>query len=96
MIYMRLKYYKNKKHLHTEKLCGCSIEELKQHIEKQFKSGMTWDNHGRGEDYWHIDHIRPVSSFNLCDTEEQKKCFHYINLQPLWEKENFSKGAAYV
>jgi len=75
---------------HTAELIGCSIKELKQHLEKQFKEGMKWENYGfRG---WHIDHILPCASFNLLIEDEQKKCFHYTNLQPLWAKENLQKG----
>jgi hypothetical protein len=70
------------------KLCGCSITELKEHIRGQFKRGMRWSNYGR----WHIDHIIPVSKFNLMDPIEQKKCFHYLNLQPLWGTKNIAKG----
>lgn len=51
---------------------------------------MSWDNYGyRG---WHIDHIKPCSSFNLSDIKEQKKCFHYSNMQPLWWKDNIAKS----
>ena len=72
-------------------LLGCSIEDCRKHLESKFKSGMTWDNHGiKG---WHIDHIIPCSSLNLLDIEEQKKCFHYTNLQPLWWYENLAKGS---
>jgi len=52
---------------------------------------MTWENHGE----WHIDHIKPCSLFNLLNEDEQKKCFHYTNLQPLWASENLSKGCKY-
>ena len=72
----------------TTILLGCSIPELKAHLESQFREGMTWDNHGK----WHIDHIIPCSSFNLLDPSEQYKCFHYTNLQPLWAHENLRKG----
>jgi len=50
---------------------------------------MTWENHGF--DGWHVDHIKPCTSFDLTDLEQQKQCFHYTNLQPLWKKENFEK-----
>ena len=49
---------------------------------------MNWDNYGQ----WHIDHIRPCASFNLLDPIEQKICFHYTNLQPLWAEDNLKKS----
>lgn len=70
-------------------LIGCSIEELKIHLEKQFKEGMSWDNHSRKG--WHIDHIIPCTNFDLSDIEQQKTCFNYKNLQPLWSTENLKK-----
>lgn len=73
----------------TMKLIGCSIEFLREHLEKQFIKGMSWNNYGK----WHIDHIIPCASFDLTKPEEQRKCFHYTNLQPLWAEENLSKGA---
>jgi hypothetical protein len=69
-------------------LLGCTVQECKHHIELNFKEGMSWDNHGS---YWEIDHIKPCSSFNLTDIEQQKQCFHYTNLQPLTISENRSK-----
>ena len=84
----------NSKSKNTINLVGCSIEELKQHLEKQFKEGMSWENYGLYG--WHIDHIAPCYSFNLLLEEEQKKCFHYTNMQPLWAKENLKKGKKYV
>lgn len=81
----------NQKSGHTLELIGCSIEFLKQHIESQFKDGMNWNNQGRGG--WHIDHIKPCASFDLTKELEQRKCFHYSNLQPLWEFDNLSKGS---
>ena len=72
---------------------GCSIEELKIHLESQFQLGMSWDNWSRIG--WHIDHIKPLSSFNLENIEEFKKACHYSNLQPLWAQDNISKGAKY-
>ena len=69
---------------------GCSIEFLKEHLTSQFKEGMTWDNWGRTG--WHIDHIVPLSAFDLSDREQFLKAAHYTNLQPLWYWENISKG----
>ena len=80
-----------KKTSKSAELLGCTIQEAREHIEKQFKEGMTWDNHGFKK--WHIDHIMPCSSFDLTDSDQQKKCFHYTNLQPLWAHENMSKGS---
>ena len=76
----------------TIKLLGCSPEELWKHLESKFQPGMTRENHGK----WHIDHIRPCSSFDLTDATQQSKCFHYTNLQPLWAVDNLKKGAKYV
>ena len=81
---------KSKKY-NIEEIIGCSISELKKHLEAQFQPGMTWEN--RGNTGWHIDHIKPKSSFDLSDPEQQKACFHYTNLQPLWEADNLKKGA---
>lgn len=75
----------------TLNLLGCDIETLKKHIELQFQEGMSWNNYGH--DTWHIDHIVPCASFDLTKPEEQRKCFHYTNLQPIWAKDNLSKGA---
>jgi hypothetical protein len=68
---------------------GCSIDELKIHLEKQFKSGMNWQNHGKFG--WHIDHIKPLSSFDLTNPQQLKEAVHHTNLQPLWWQENLSK-----
>lgn len=72
----------------TEELIGCTIEELKAHLEKQFRPGMSWNNYGE----WHVDHIRPCSSFDLTDEAQARECFHYTNLQPLWAHENIAKS----
>lgn len=69
---------------------GCSIEELKKHLESQFKLGMTWDNWSKSG--WHIDHIEPLSSFNLTDPYQLKRACYYTNLQPLWAKDNLRKS----
>jgi hypothetical protein len=78
-------FYKSKS---TLELLGCSIEFLKQHLQSQFKPGMSWANHGK----WEIDHIVPCASFDLSKSEEQLKCFHYTNLQPLWKLDNIIKS----
>ena len=65
-----------------------NVEFLWNYLEKQFKPGMTRKNHGK----WHLDHMKPCSSFDLTKPEEQAECFHYTNLQPLWASENLSKG----
>ena len=75
----------------TMLLVGCDIEFLKGHLESKFKTGMTWENYGT----WHIDHIKPCALFDLLKSEEQKKCFHFSNLQPLWAKDNICKGMKY-
>lgn len=72
-------------------LIGCSLDELVQYLTAKFADGMSWENYGR--DGWHIDHIRPCASFNLSSPEQQRQCFHYTNLQPLWATENIRKGA---
>lgn len=67
---------------------GCSIYELKEHLENQFQTGMTWNNHGA----WHVDHVRPLASFDLTDREQFLTACHYSNLQPLWAEDNLRKG----
>ncbi len=76
----------------TINLLGCSIKDLKNYLESKFNQSMNWNNYGK---IWHIDHIRPCASFDLTKPEEQAKCFHYTNLQPLLVFENLSKGAKY-
>lgn len=69
---------------------GCTVPELKKYLESKFQSGMTWDNWSfRG---WHIDHIKPLSSFDLTNREQFLQACHYTNLQPLWWFENFAKS----
>ena len=71
-------------------MLGYSPKELKEHLESQFTDGMSWDNMSE----WHIDHIRPVSSFNFTTTEceDFKKCWALENLQPLWAADNLAKN----
>ncbi len=81
------------KHKKTLDLIGCSTDELIIHLEKLFSPGMSWTNYGRGG--WHIDHIRPFASFDLTNPKEIEQSCHYSNLQPLWERDNLSKGSKY-
>jgi hypothetical protein len=80
----------------TMELLGCSIEFFIHWLETQFTNGMSWENYGTwkvGEPMkWHIDHIRPCASFDLTDPAQQRECFHWSNMQPLWAKDNYEKG----
>lgn len=69
---------------------GCSVDFLKTYLESLFQSGMSWDNWTLNG--WHIDHISPLSSFNLSNRDELLKACHYTNLQPLWAKDNLAKS----
>jgi len=92
-IRVRLALQNKDKTKRTLELLGCSIDFLKQHLEAKFQPGMNWNNYGYYG--WHVDHIRPCASFDLSKSEEQRKCFNYTNLQPLWAKDNFSKKDKY-
>ena len=85
-----VKQHKGKKASSTKNIIGCSIKELRKYIESKFDKDMSWSNFGLYG--WHIDHIIPCSSFDLTKPSEQKKCFHYTNLQPLWACDNLSKS----
>lgn len=75
----------------TMELVGCSAEDLKSHLERQFTPGMSWDNYGP---YWEVHHIIACSEFsNLSDPIQQRECFHYTNLRPLDRHTNRSMGA---
>jgi len=75
----------------TLELLGCSPEYFRCWLEIDFRDGMTWENYGK---VWHVDHIVPCSLFDLSNPEQQRACFHYTNLQPLFATENLSKGGA--
>jgi hypothetical protein len=90
-LYHAIRSQKTNKTNKTFKLVGCNLLYLKNYIEAKFTQGMTWENYGD----WHIDHIKPCCSFDLSKEEEQKKCFHFTNLQPLWAADNLSKGGKF-
>jgi hypothetical protein len=85
-----VKQQKGKKASSTKNIIGCSIEELRKYLESKFEKDMSWSNLGMYG--WHIDHIIPCSYFDLTKPSEQKKCFNYTNLQPLWAHDNLSKS----
>ena len=89
---IRLAIRNNWKANRTSALIGCSVPELKLHIEKQWQIGMNWKNWGYGNDKWHIDHIIPCAFFDMSDPVEQYMCFNYSNLQPLWQQDNIKKS----
>lgn len=78
---------KTKKSAKTTELIGCSVADLIVHLERQFSKGMSWGNRR----LWHVDHIIPCSAFNLTDAKEQKACFHFTNLRPMWAAPNLKK-----
>jgi hypothetical protein len=89
-IYTVLKENKLDKYTNYFNMVGYTAEQLKSHLEVQFKDGMTWENYGE----WHVDHIQPISSFTFetCDDEQFKTCWSLDNLQPMWGIENIKKG----
>lgn len=76
-----------------KELFGCSQSQLRRHISIQFVKGMSWDNYGG---VWHIDHIIPVSAYNLRNPDEVKKLCNYSNLRPMWAEDNLSKGPRFT
>ena len=77
----------------TMELLGCSTGRLMEYLTAHFQPGMNWHNQGNGVDQWNLDHRLPISSFNLTDPEQQKQAFNWLNLQPLWSRDNFAKSA---
>mgnify|MGYP003387130231 FL=1 len=69
-------------------LLGCTVFELRTHLEALFAPGMTWEN--RAE--WHIDHHHPLSKFDLTDPSQLAQACHYTNLKPMWASDNIRKG----
>ena len=92
-VYILLKQNNLPKNYHYKDYIGCSPAQLKIHLEKQFKPGMTWDNHTQYG--WHVDHIKPCAKFDKSKKGWELECFNYKNLQPLWWHENIAKGDKY-
>ncbi len=90
-IYKAVKANSTYKSAKTIDLIGCEVEFLKTYLEGLFTLGMSWSNYGQ----WHIDHIKPCSLFDLTIEDEQRKCFNYTNLQPLWAEDNLEKSNKY-
>lgn len=88
-IYQSLKGLKNRRHWQT--LAGYTLADLRAHLEPLLTDGMTWANYGE----WHVDHVRPLASFNITDAEcnDFKAAWALSNLQPLWAQDNLRKGA---
>ena len=89
-IYAALKAHGAAKRSRTVEYIGCTPDELRAHLEKQFTGDMSWSNHGQ---LWHVDHIRPCASYDHTDDAQVRKCHHYSNLQPMLGPENLSKGS---
>jgi hypothetical protein len=87
-IAVALKRQNAEKYSGLNDVLGCSWEHFIKHLESKFVFGMTWNN----RPLWHIDHIKPCCSFDLTKPEEQRICFNYTNLQPLWAKDNLIKN----
>lgn len=85
----KLREFTKSKSRHPSLLFGCSAHFMRQHIESQFKRGMTWDNRKD----WHIDHIRPCASFEFEEKSDALVCFNWKNLRPVSASVNARKGA---
>lgn len=90
-IYTCLKERNISKYENTFNLLPYTLENLMEHLEKQFTEGMTWDNYGD----WHVDHEKPMTSFIMESPEDKgfQECWALKNLQPLWAEDNLSKGS---
>lgn len=93
-IYTCLKERNVNKYKNTFDLLPYTLDDLIRHLEDKFQEGMTWENYGE----WHVDHIKPMSSFNIQSPEgkEFQECWSLDNLQPLWGKDNLIKGSRYL
>jgi 5-methylcytosine-specific restriction endonuclease McrA len=81
--------------MHTVEYLGCTITQLREHLEAKFQEGMTWENYGQ----WHVDHIIPLRYREGKDEpslDEIIQRLHWTNCQPLWAKDNIAKGNRWV
>lgn len=76
----------------TKALLGCNWYQFQEWMRYQFLPGMTWANHGK---VWHLDHVIPIAAFDLRIADEQQKCFHWTNFQPLYAEDNLRKNSFY-
>jgi hypothetical protein len=85
----------NKNNVSWQHIVNFTLLDLKLHLESKFVEGMCWENYGT---IWHIDHIRPISSFNISsyDCDDFRICWSLDNLQPLFAKDNLSKSNKYA
>jgi len=88
-VYTKLKQQKCSSSI---KYLGCDIKSYKSYLESKFLPEMSWENYG---EIWEIDHIRPCASFDLTILEEQQKCFHYTNTQPLFKTTSIAQSLGY-
>lgn len=86
------RYLDGKKAVSAIQDLGCSMKELKHHLETRFLPGMSWDNWGNKKKHWSIDHIYPLSKINLCNRNDALFAVHYTNLRPMWHVDNVRKG----
>lgn len=88
-IWCALKAQKSKKSSRAQELLACDMDFFRTFLESQFTPEMSWENYGS---YWHVDHIIPLASLDLRDSEQQKRAFHYSNCRPLEGSENLLKS----
>ncbi len=81
--YLYMAVIKNRKSERIRALLGCSVMEFKAHLESQFTNGMSWATYGNGQGKWSIDHIKPLSEFDLTKEQDVKRAMHYTNMRPL-------------
>ena len=89
LIYAQMHQALKSKKNTTLSYLGCDLDTFKKHLESQFDDKMTWEN--RGQYGWHIDHIKPVNTFDLTKEDRILECWNYTNLRPLWWEDNLTR-----